>query len=259
VPEGPEVKTFTDSLQFIVNHQLQDIIVTGGRFSPQQFNYVSLPLIVQEVNCKGKLIYWKFSNDLFMLNSLGMTGSWSLSPNNYTHVIFQFNNDMRLYFNDIRHFGTIKFVSNKDFIKKMKSLGPDMLSNPPNNVNFSLLFNKDINITKFLMDQKHLSGVGNYIKSEALYRSKISPHRKANSLSELELSNLRQEIIVVMQQSYSLQGATLSNYYTLNKEEGKFSEFLQVYGKQKDPLGNSITKETTLDGRSTWWVKNIQR
>ena len=40
------------------------------------------------------------------------------------------------------------------------------------------------------MDQKHVSGVGNYIKSESLYISKISPHRKLKDTNEDELKSL---------------------------------------------------------------------
>lgn len=260
MPEGPEVRTFTDSLQSIINDNLLSINVLGGRFSLNQFDDIKklLPISILEVNCKGKLIYWKLLKDLYLVNTLGMTGSWSFKQTNHSHISFEFSKNL-LYFNDIRHFGTIKFLSNQDFEKKIKSLGPDMLSSPPNQIEFNKILNKNINITKLLMTQNYLSGIGNYIKSEALYRAKISPHRKANDLSQLELSNLRDEIISVMKQSYQLQGATLANYYTMNQEKGKFTDFLQVYGKITDPSGNSITKETTLDGRTTWWVKNIQR
>ena len=54
---------------------------------------------------------------------------------------------------------------------------------PPTNFNdfFTIVSHKkheQKTLTKFLMDQKNISGVGNYIKAEALYEAKISPYRK---------------------------------------------------------------------------------
>jgi formamidopyrimidine-DNA glycosylase len=40
-------------------------------------------------------------------------------------------------------------------------------------------------LPEILMDQKMFSGIGNYIKSECLYRAKLNPHRTVNSISHL--------------------------------------------------------------------------
>ena len=51
------------------------------------------------------------------------------------------------------------------------------------------------------MDQKIISGVGNYVKSGSLYESAIGPHRTIDSLSEEELKKLFNEIKYVVDQS----------------------------------------------------------
>ena len=107
----------------------------------------------------------------------------------------------------MRNFGTLKFInSKKDLEKKLNELGPDMFEKE---TTFDI-FKKAVktkgkwNITKVLMDQKIISGVGNYIKSESLYRSAISPHRTIDSLSEEELK-LFNEIKYVIDQSYFIK------------------------------------------------------
>ncbi len=108
------------------------------------------------------------------------------------------------------------------------------------------------------MDQSIISGVGNYIKSESLYRAEINPHDSANQLSDQRLEILRQKIISVMRESYQMQGATLSTFKNIDDKPGNFAQFLQVYKKKKNPNGLEVKVEKTPDQRTTYWVSQIQ-
>lgn len=108
------------------------------------------------------------------------------------------------------------------------------------------------------MDQKVISGCGNYIKAEVLYRARLSPHRTVASLSTNDFAVLRQEIIAVMNESYHAKGATIKTYTTTDGDQGHAQFLFRVYGKSVDALGNTVVKEETLDGRTTHWVPNIQ-
>ena len=107
------------------------------------------------------------------------------------------------------------------------------------------------------MDQSKISGCGNYIKSESLYRAGISPHNNIKNLSDESLIKLLHVLKKVMKESYELKGATISTHYDFDGEKGGFN--FKVYGKLNDEFGNVIIKEKTLDGRTTHWVKNIQK
>jgi len=113
-------------------------------------------------------------------------------------------------------------------------------------------------IAEVLMDQGAFSGVGNYIRAEALYLSKLSPFRPAHKLSEDELKTLCQSIITVMEESYQHQGATIHTYKTAFGEEGKYSTLFKVYGQEKDPLGNKIITQKTPDKRTIHWCPAVQ-
>jgi formamidopyrimidine-DNA glycosylase len=58
--------------------------------------------------------------------------------------------------------------------------------------------------------------------------------------------------------SYLAGGASIRDYSDIKGNEGKYSFDLVVYKKKKDPLGNTILMEKTKDGRSTYWVPEIQ-
>ena len=211
-------------------------------------------------------MYWSFDDDWYLFSTFGMTGQWS--PKEGKHPCFGFylgNADSfeTMYFNDPRHFGTIKFVKGKNLLNdKLNELGWDPLV--PNSLNnfFNFIKRKTLNakpIGQLLMDQSIFAGVGNYIRAEALYLAKISPWRSGNSLSDPELNLLCNSIINVMEESYKYQGATIQTYKTAYGEEGRYTSFFKVYGKKYDPMGNFIVTQNTPDKRTIHWCPNIQK
>ena len=109
------------------------------------------------------------------------------------------------------------------------------------------------------MNQSIFGGCGNYIKAEALYKAKLSPHRKCDSLTDDEASELHAALQDIVWTSYKSNGATIATYRDANGNVGSYSSKFAVYGRKEDPLGNAVTSEETKDGRTTWWVPNVQR
>lgn len=272
MPEGPEAKKIVDQLNAkIRNNYLIDINIVSGRYlkhqSPDGLDGFKklLPLQVESINCKGKFIYWNMSDQVSSIwNTLGMTGSWGTSPS-HKRVEFVFEDingeKYNIYFSDIRNFGTLKFSnSKKELQEKLNSIGPDMLSSPPSFTEFREIFKKEgaSNICRSLMDQSVISGVGNYIKAEALYLSRLSPHRSCRSVTSDELLLLYNSIIKVITDSYGSGGSTFKTYKDFNGDTGSYSSKLSVYGKRIDPLGNPVAIIETPDKRKTHWVPLIQ-
>lgn len=109
------------------------------------------------------------------------------------------------------------------------------------------------------MDQSVISGVGNYVKAEALYLAELSPHRTVGSLTLAETDVLHQQIINVMKAAYNTGGATFSTYRNPDGSRGNAQQRFVVYGNKVDPLGNPVIKEETRDGRTTHWCPTIQK
>ena len=108
------------------------------------------------------------------------------------------------------------------------------------------------------MDQSIISGCGNYIKSESLYRSGISPHNNIEDIDKNRMNKLFIEMKKVMQESYESQGATISTYYDIDDKKGKYKFRFLVYGRDRDDYNNKIIRDKTPDGRTSHWVKNKQ-
>lgn len=275
MPEGVELLISKELLQpLVVNKTITAAIAKPkGRYAFDksglgEFTKLlsELPLVVSQVNVKGKFMYWELSKDneikFYMFSTFGMSGQWSQQEGKHPCFEFTFSDGSSIFFNDPRHFGTIKFTSNKqDLIDKLAELGWDPFTPFENKKSFifKALKNSKKSICEDLMNQKIFAGVGNYIKSECLYLSKMSPWKSSSALSETEVLTLCSNIIAVMQDSYNHQGATISTYKDAYGAEGKYSSKFKVYSQKVDPNGYKVIKEQTSDGRTTHWCPEVQK
>jgi formamidopyrimidine-DNA glycosylase len=267
MPESAEVKITTNYLQkMLENKIITDWEFIGGQYgedSPKGFDEFkdALPLIVEEVKCKGKFIYMTCFNEyhrFFIMHSLRLTGSWRESPDNCSRWYIEFDQNgtkRKLWLRDPRCMATLHFTENEDTLKEtLLKLGPDILTDE-----FTLQAwrkivqeHKNKNITSFLMDQHILSGVGNYIKAEALYYAKISPMRKVGSLTENESEKLYEAVRIIPRLVYNNRGLSNGDYTAPDGKKG-FHEFhLKIYNQK------GATRTKTSDGRYTWWDPKIQ-
>lgn len=296
MPEGVEVKISAELIKPLVvgKYIRKTILGSNGRYSGtepeghKEFTdsyrdssgniTIINNLKTTDVKTKGKLMYWSFDNGWHMMCTFGMTGQWSPEPGK--HVCFQismFDNDpghavSNVYFNDPRHFGTLKFVKTfAQMNEKISSLGWDPLQDSLKDIKTPtttikgwdvylnhMIMKSNKPIGQLLMDQSLFAGVGNYIRAEALYQAKMSPWRLGNQLTKDDLNGLYEAIVSVMKESYSHQGATILTYKDAYGAEGKYSSCFKVYGQKKDPLGNLIKKENTPDKRTIHWCPTVQ-
>jgi len=279
LPEGPEILVATEYVRSVAKDE-RVINASVGKTSRYKHKFplgfvqfaAKLPhknIRVTDIQCKGKFQYWTFSNEYYMFITFGMSGQWYPEEKKHTCIELGFGEfpfdpaECSLYFNDPRHFGTVKFIKNKQMLlKKLNNLGWDPLSEPLNTYQkqiYKTIKNSSKTLAQLLMDQSNFSGVGNYLKCEVLHRSCLSPWRLGNTLSETEISFLCQNINNVMHESYSYGGSTIATYQTPDGKRGDFADYFRVYGREYDPQNNPVIKELTLDKRSTYWCPNLQK
>jgi DNA-formamidopyrimidine glycosylase len=274
MPEGPEVRRIVERLdKFYQGREITAIDFYDESYKSKQVRddvdlFVnSLPATVNSVKCKGKFIYWTFDNGFVIFHTLGMSGTWRIQDKNpkYGRLCFIRDDGKKCHYKDYRRFGTFKILQ-PDLAqerlerKLVKELGPDILNEEVSFDSWQQRFRKvnHYNVTKAMMNQKVVAGIGNYIKAEALYRAKISPHRTVESLSDEELHNLYRCSLWVIKASYEARGATIRNYEMPDGTKGDFKFNFQVYAQETDPAGRLVIRDKTPDGRTTHWVKEIQ-
>jgi formamidopyrimidine-DNA glycosylase len=233
------------------------INITGRSVSG--LKQLQFPLKILSVNAKGKFIWFAFEHKhhaYYLMNTLGLTGKWSFNPIKYTLATFVFDDETKLYFADMRHFGTLKFTDDIDVLhNKLNTLAPDFSTRPFTD---SQLYRKLQTIHKpillVIMSQTLVgSGIGNYLAAEILYTAKLSPHRIASSLTQHETSSLNKAIAKVIT-SCCRKTTRYVSHLGYNLPEYQF----KVYRRKYDEHNNPVKSDRLIKGRTIYWVPDLQ-
>jgi formamidopyrimidine-DNA glycosylase len=252
MPESAEVKLATEYL----SDALEGDIIVNWEFTKGQYEeecpsgfeefQEALPLLVEEILCKGKLIYIICSNEFrkfYILHTMRATGKWQEDRDEFCVWFVELHNGEKLYFRNPKCLATLYFTTDVAVLQKaLDSLGPDILS-PEFTLNKwkdIVLSNQSKNITELLLDQTIISGCGNYTKCEVLHYAMIAPVRDVKSLKQHEIEKLYEGLRIIPRIVYNTKGT--------DKEY-----VMKVYNNP------NVSKTKTPDGRMTYWDPEIQK
>jgi formamidopyrimidine-DNA glycosylase len=97
-----------------------------------------------------------------------------------------------------------------------------------------------------LLDQSAISGVGNLLADEALWRARIDPRRRTGELSEEELDRLRREVRAAVRSAIRKGGAHTGRFNPAREAGG-------VCPRCGQPL-----ERARIGGRTTYWCPACQ-
>jgi formamidopyrimidine-DNA glycosylase len=96
---------------------------------------------------------------------------------------------------------------------------------------------------------------------EALYRARIHPERRANTLSVDEIERLHAAIREVLRAAIEGRGTTFSSYTDIEGRQGQYQDDLQVFGRAGSACrqcGSPIVR-LVVSGRGTHICPLCQR
>lgn len=207
MPEMPEVETVRRTLQqLVVGKTIQEVEIRWPNIikQPEQAEQFADALIgetIHDIGRRGKFLI--FTLDHYSLVShLRMEGKYRLhgcgeEEEPHTHVLFKFTDGSELHYRDVRKFGTMHLFQRG---QEYNSLPLSQLGPEPFSEDFSVEYVKsklkktERTIKAVLLDQKVFVGLGNIYVDEALFRARIHPERKANSLNEEEIVVLQKRL-----------------------------------------------------------------
>ncbi|MGC7155622.1 DNA-formamidopyrimidine glycosylase [Metamycoplasma hominis] len=273
MPELPEVRVVVKALNnTILNKKITNLIIYKPKifkeFSPQYFISILRDKKIEKIDNIGKHIIFFLSEKLVLLSHLRMEGKYRyyLNPPKEIdkHLVarFVFSDNSELHFLDKRLFGTymLRNLENYNKIPPISLLGPE-----PKDIDIEALFKKIKNskmpIKTKLLDQSFVAGVGNIYADEALFVSKIHPLSKASDLSLEQLKDIIKNANEIMEKSYELGGTTLFSYESLNKQEGKYQDFLNIHSDtiKKCKVCGQKTLKLKVNQRGTYVCPNCQK
>jgi len=178
---------------------------------------------------------------------------------NHLNIEFKFKNHTKiLYFFDMLSFGTIKILFDITLLDtKLKQIGYDIMDADTSLEIFKreLLRQPNNMIGQVLVNQKLISGVGNYLRADSLWMAKISPYRLVKNITNREFTKLYQ----------SLRNLTIGLYEPQSKSDSdklflphNYNRIFFAYREDSDIYGNKITKVKFIDGRYIYYAKKRQ-
>lgn len=287
MPELPEVETIRkDLLSYVLNKEIESVNVKKEKLVKNQLAFFNSNLEGREfidIERIGKLLMFILDNNKILLLHLKMTGQLIYKdkenlvagghsqsefdidvPNKYSHIIFNFADGSKLFFNDMRQFAYLKIVEENQKQNIIKEYGIEPLQKNWTWENFLKILKKHPNakIKAFLLNQKYISGLGNIYVDESCFCAKILPGRLVKSLKKKELEELFDCIEKIIIKALKFKGTTFSDYRTASGEKGNFSEQLLVFeckGNLCSRCQKGIIEKTRLAGRGTYFCPNCQK
>jgi len=150
-----------------------------------------------------------------------------------------------------------------DTVLKLNELGPEPLEPGFTYACFlSRLHRRTGMIKPLLLDQKVIAGIGNVYADEALFRARLHPKRKANTLTESELKRLYAAIREVLQEGVAHRGtsATRGLYRDIWGQKGRYQDRLAVFRRKGKacPGCEGTVEQIQVSGRATFICPSCQ-
>ena len=274
MPELPEVETVCRALSKVIkNSRIKKIEFYRKDLRWQVKNNLEITLknnIFIDPYRRGKYILIPTNTDKIFLIHLGMSGQIRIKKkdivqkHDHMRLIVENNNKhFIITYNDSRRFGYIDLFKKKELREHflLSKIGVEPLGRELTIEYLQNNFKKRvINIKNALIDQKIIAGIGNIYASEILYKAKINPLRKVNSLSQNDLNSIITFTKIILKKSIDVGGTTIRDHMQPDGSLGYFKQKLQVYGKtnEKCKTCNSFIVKEVISNRSTFICRHCQ-
>ncbi len=272
MPEGPEIRRAADIVAAAIEGKtaievsfgLPELQPWGARLSGQK---------ISRIETRGKAMLTRFGNGYTIYSHNQLYGRWLCVPAGEWP---QTNRSLRLAIKTDDQWALLYSASDIEVLENDKvaahpfvsRLGPDVLDGTTTTtlIEERLLGRRYRNrrLGNFLTDQQFAAGLGNYLRCEILFTTRLSPARKPAELSEQEITSLAAAILELPRQSYSTEGITnrLDRAHQLmdagsSFEDARFQVFRRA-GKPCYRCGEAIIKAQS-GGQACYFCPTCQQ
>jgi formamidopyrimidine-DNA glycosylase len=296
MPELPEVETIVRRLarrlpgRTVVRARVRRPNVVRG--SPRKLERALEGATIESVARRGKFLVFRLADGRVWWSHLRMTGQWRVDrprasrlarrseggrggviretaradEGPYVRAVFDLDDGSRLSYVDVRTLGEMQVLSAREWVRREAAMGVEPLDRSfTSELLVGLLAGSRRPIKEFLLDQSKVSGVGNIYASEALWRARISPRRRARNVGPVRARRLHRAIVDVLSEAIRKAGTTLGetsqDYVDSEGVPGGFQEFLAVYDREGEPCRHCGTaiRRIVQGQRSTYYCRRCQR
>jgi formamidopyrimidine-DNA glycosylase len=271
MPELPEVETIRRQLApHVEGRTLARVEILDPRWTVQRPPSDVIDAVqgrtVERLTRRGKYFIFELSDDVYLLVHLRMTGNLLLDPapdTPYQRVVFTLDDGQVLRFCDPRRFGTgeLALGPNQPEAFFAGKLGVEPLSDDFNGKTLrAMAKDRRAPIKAFLLDQRHVAGVGNIYADEALHRAGVHPLRPAGRLTLTQCAALADAVKLVLAAGIDAGGSTIDDFRHPDGVSGAFQNDFLVHLRRGEPCltcGTPVIKLVAA-GRGTYVCESCQ-
>ena len=272
MPELPEVESTRRALEpWLVGKRIEDVLVRERRLRwvvPPGFEAAVRGRCVERLRRRAKYLLFDLEGELVQLLHLGMSGRLLVENQQrawekHEHVGWTFHGGVYLRFHDVRRFGSVDTFpcSREATHPRLYHLGLE-----PFDVRFTgtemhrRTRKLERPVKNFLMDGKHVVGVGNIYACESLWRAGVHPHVPVKHLGHARWEKVVMAVRDTLDAAIRVGGTTLKDFSDPEGHFGAYTHELNVYGREGedcDRCGQTIRRSVQC-GRSTFYCAGCQ-
>ena len=293
MPELPEVETVRRGLAPVMEEAVVERLILNRpnlRFPfPDDFAAQVEGKRITSLGRRAKYLLMDLENGQVIIMHLGMSGSFRTldkgAPGNFhyerskleahDHVIFHLKRPdgekAQVIYNDPRRFGFMLLTPRNqlDQHKMIRDLGVEPIGNELDGDHLAQKFaGKSAPLKAALLDQNIIAGLGNIYVCEALWRTGLSPKRKARTLvlksgkPTARALSLVENIKDVINEAIAAGGSSLRDHTQTDGSLGYFQHSFAVYDQEGNACRKPDCKGTinriVQSGRSTFYCPACQ-
>lgn len=273
MPELPEVETIRRELHPKIKNQrivgciiLRPDVVAHPK--PGAFCKSLIGEKIIDVTRRAKYLILELTNNKRLIFHLRLSGTMVLvplqaEPEKFSRIVLKLENQ-QLLFKEPRVLGRAYLLKGEEKPANMKgffNLGCEPISKDFNaDYLRQKIRHRKARIKSLLLDQNICAGMGNIYSDEALFRAGIRPMRRANRITQKEMSRLSKSLRDVIDEGIQNFGTSVSDYTRTDGKDGNFQNFLCVYGREDEPCRKCGTKIAVkkIGNRSTRYCPKCQ-
>ena len=271
MPELPEVETIRRHLApRLEGRRLTTIAVHDPRWcrplTPDAMASACEGRRIERLDRRGKYFVVVLEDEAFLLMHLRMTGTLlydAAAGTPHRRVTFSLDDAHEVAFCDPRRFGTGELALGAEALRAFFAprLGIEPLAGALTGPALrEMARGRRGPIKAFLLDQRHVAGVGNIYADEALHRAGVHPLRPAGSLRPRQYAMLAQAVTAALQAGLDAGGATLDDFRHPDGVRGGFQHEFLVHLRRGQPCGTCGTTivKFVAGGRGTYACERCQ-
>ncbi len=244
-PQSP-----AEAAKIVEGRLVQDVIRRGKYL----FLALDRGLVEMHFRFDGQLIWFSGAKDLLKRGNAAVGGV-------HVDVALEFGKGV-LGFADRRHFGRVHAWESEDACSPLKKLGLDAFAKgfTAKELHGRLARSKRP-LKEFLLDQSRIAGIGNIYSSESLWRARLNPWRRADSLDRTKSAELHKAIVYVLRRALECCQDPAPDFRDPKWWFQGLEEILRTYQREGLPCrrcGRPILR-AEQGGRSTYYCKHCQK